>query len=97
MLILHIEHRVGDFDTWKRTAFDADPVGRARSGVRRYRVSRSVDDPNFVMIELEFGTTPEAEAMHAALQKLWRNPLAQIGGPTARIMEIMEANELHPV
>jgi len=93
MPVLHIEHRVGDFDTWKRTAFDADPVGRARSGVRRYRVSRSIDDPNFVMIDLEFGTTSEAEAMHTALQNLWRNPLAQIGGPTARIMETVEANE----
>jgi hypothetical protein len=97
MPILHIEHEVGDFDTWKRTAFDADPIGRARSGVRRYRVSRSVDDPNYVMIELEFATTSEAEAMHTALQKLWRNPLAQIGRPTARIMEIVEANELDPV
>ena len=93
MPILHIEHRVGDFDSWKRTAFDADPLGRARSGVRRYRVFRSVDDPNFVMIELEFGTKSEAEAMHAALQTLWRNPLAQIGGPTARIMETVDESE----
>lgn len=93
MPILHIEHRVGDFDTWKRNAFDADPIGRARSGVRRYRVSRCVDDPNFVMVELEFGTTSEAEAMHNALQNLWGNPLAQIGGPTVRIMETVDANE----
>ena len=93
MHTLHIEHRVGAYDTWKRTAFDADPVGRARSGVRRHRISRSVDDPNFVMIELEFETEAEAEVMHAALQKLWRNPLAQIGAPTARIVEIVDTKE----
>ncbi|MDQ2943934.1 MAG: hypothetical protein M3R21_09750 [Candidatus Dormibacteraeota bacterium] len=93
MPILHIEHQVGDFDTWKRNAFDADPIGRARSGVRRHRISRSTDDPNFVMIELEFNTKPEAEVMHAALRNLWRNPLAQIGGPTARIIETVEAKE----
>ena len=93
MPVLHIEHQVGDFDTWKRTAFDADPIGRVKSGVRRHRISRSVDDPNFVMIELEFNTRPEAEAMHTVLRNLWRNPLAQIGAPTARIIEILEAKE----
>ena len=93
MPTLHIEHRVGDYDTWKRTAFDADPVGRASSGVRRHRISRSVDDPNFVIIELEFETKPEAEVMHAALRKIWGNPLAPIGAPTARILEIVDTKE----
>ena len=89
----HIEHQVEDFDTWKRTAFDADPIGRVKSGVRRHRIARSVDDPNFVTIELEFDTKPEAEAMHTALRNLWRNPLARIEAPTARIIEIVEAKE----
>ena len=44
MTILRIEHPVRDFDIWKE-AFDADPVGRERSGVRRCRVMRPVDDP----------------------------------------------------
>lgn len=43
--ILRIEHRVPDYDQWKQ-AFDNDPVGRERMGVRRYRVLRSLDDPN---------------------------------------------------
>ena len=93
MPILHIEHQVGDFDKWKRTAFDADPIGRVRSGVRRHRLSRSLDDPNLVMIELEFDTQLEAEAMHTELRNLWRNPLAQIGTPRARIIEIVDAKE----
>ena len=35
--ILHIEHSVPDFGGWRKT-FDSDPLGREKSGVRRYRV-----------------------------------------------------------
>lgn len=51
MIILQIEHPVPSFEEWKR-AFDSDPVDRQRSGVRRYRILRPVDDPNFVVIDL---------------------------------------------
>ena len=90
MSVLHIEHKVADFVTWKRNAFDADPLGRAKSGVRRYRISRTAADPNDVIIDLEFDSVPEAEAMLAALRNLWRNPLVQIDSPTARILETIE-------
>ena len=93
MPILHIEHQVADFEGWKRNGFDADPVGRVKGGVRAHRISRAVDDPNYVAIELEFNTLPEAEAMHAALRNLWRNPLVTIGSPSARIMETVETIE----
>jgi hypothetical protein len=93
MPILHIEHQVADFEGWKRNGFDADPVGRVKGGVRAHRISRAVDDPNYVTIELEFNTLPEAEAMHAALRNLWRNPLVTIGSPSARIMETVEMIE----
>ena len=43
MHILRIEHAVPDFESWK-AAFDGDPIGRERSGVRRYRVMRASDD-----------------------------------------------------
>jgi hypothetical protein len=39
MYILRIEHPVPDYDTWK-ASFDSDPIGRERSGVRRYRILR---------------------------------------------------------
>lgn len=56
-----IEHRVPDFDGWKQ-AFNSDPAGRERLGVCRSQVLRSTDDPNRVMIDLEFNSTTEAEA-----------------------------------
>jgi hypothetical protein len=93
MPILYIEHPVADFDGWKRNAFDADPIGRAKSGVRRHRISRRADDPNYVFIEMEFDTMAEAEAMHIAVRGLWGNPLVEIGTPTARIVEIVEEKE----
>ncbi len=46
MVILQIEHPVPSFDAWKK-AFDSDPVNRKQSGVRRYRVLRPIDNPNY--------------------------------------------------
>jgi hypothetical protein len=93
MPIVRIEHPVPNFDGWK-AAFDSDPVGRERSGVRRYQILRSVDDPNFVMIDLEFDTKGEAEAFLAAMRQVW----SQVEGtimtkPQARIVEIVESKE----
>ncbi len=70
MYVLRIEHPVPDYDSWK-TAFESDPVGRERSGVRRYRILRPTDDPNYVMIDLEFDSESESEALLAAMRKVW--------------------------
>jgi len=53
MTILRIEHAVRNFDVWKKT-FDSDPLGRKKSGVWCYRILRPTDNPNYVMIDLEF-------------------------------------------
>lgn len=94
MHLLHIEHAVPDFLTWKKT-FDSDPIGRRRSGVRRYRIMRPVDDPRYVIIDLEFDTLAQAEAMDRALRQLWGQVEGKImqGGRT-RIIEVAEAAEL---
>jgi hypothetical protein len=69
-IMLRIEHTVSNFDSWK-TVFDSDPVGRQKSGVRRYRILRPTDDPNYVMIDLEFDGLKEAENFRSALRNLW--------------------------
>jgi hypothetical protein len=71
--ILRIEHRVPDYDRWKR-AFDSDPVGRERMGVRRYQVLRPIDDSNYVMIDLEFDSRKGAEDLLAAMREVWNAP-----------------------
>ena len=93
MPTLHIEHPTQDFATWKR-AFDSDPAGRQRSGVRRYRVSRAVDDPNYVMIDLEFDTREQAEGLLRAMQGIWGRADHQLTQrQQARIVDVVESIE----
>jgi hypothetical protein len=95
MPILQIEHAVRDFDRWKE-AFDNDPVGREQGGVRRYRILRATDDPNFVVIDLEFDGADEATAFQDKLHELWSGGATErlgLQSPQARIMEEVEAKE----
>lgn len=94
MIRLHIEHAVQDFDRWK-AAFDSDPVGRQQAGVRQFWVSRPVDNPNYAIIDLEFDTRQQAEALLAAMQDAWR----RVGGtlmqnPEWHLAEIVETKRL---
>jgi hypothetical protein len=54
--------------------------------VRRYRILRPTDDPNYVMIDLEFDSASEAEAVHSALRELWSR-VEVMHSPQARIVE----------
>jgi hypothetical protein len=88
--MLRIEHPVPDFDGWKK-AFDSDPVGREKSDVRRYRVLRPMDNPNYVMIDLEFDTASQAEALLAAMRVVWGRVEGTIMmNPQAKIVEAVE-------
>jgi len=94
MPILRIQHPVPSYEGWK-AAFDSDPVGRERSGVRRYQILRSLDDPNFVMIDLEFDTKSEADALLAAMREVWSRVQGSImSNPQAYIVEQVESKEL---
>jgi hypothetical protein len=94
MPTLRIEHAVPDFTRWKQ-AFDSDPADRKGSGVRRYQVSRSVDDPNFVMIDLEFDSLSEAEGLLATMRRVWSGDGQKVmRNPQARIVETVETIEL---
>ena len=95
MIILHIEHPIRDFATWKK-AFESDPAGRERSGVRRYQILRPVDDPNYVMIDLDFDSTTTAEAFLATMREVWQSAAAApalAGSPQTRIVEVVERKE----
>lgn len=94
--VLRVEHRVADYEAWKRDGFDGDPVGREQSGVRRYRVLRASDDPSLVAIELEFDSRSAAEAFAGALRELWGRVGETFGWrepPQARIYDLAAAEE----
>lgn len=95
MPTLQLEHPIRDFAMWK-AAFDRDPIDREGLGVRRHRVFRPLDDPNYVVVELEFDTTAEADACGVALRELWSSREAApalVGSPRVRIVETVEDRE----
>src|SRR5258708_28637007 len=76
MTTVHIENTVQDFDTWKAN-FDKYERFRAEQGVQSYRVSRSVTEPNEVLIDLELCDQMAAQAFLPKLEQIMRSPQAQ--------------------
>ena len=96
MHVLKIEYPIADYDTWK-AAFDRDLLDRKGSGVRRYRVLRPTDDPNYVMIDLDFDDASEAEAYLSALRRqvysTRETSPTSVGEPQTRTLEVVEPKE----
>jgi hypothetical protein len=95
MIILHIEHPIRDFAAWKK-AFESGSALRERSGVRCYQILRPVDDPNYVIIDLDFESQTAAEAFLGAMREVWQSATAaQVlgGSPQTRIVEVVERKE----
>ena len=93
MYKLCIEHPVPSYEKWKQ-AFDSDPVGREKMQVRRYQILRPVDNPNYVMIQLEFDTDSDADALLNAMRAVWSRVEGTImTNPKAQIVEIAETKE----
>jgi len=94
MPILQIEHPVRDFDAWK-AAFDSDPVGREQGGVRGYRIYQPLDDPNYVIVDLEFDNSVEADAFRLALREMWASVEAEglIADSRERLLDEVESRE----
>jgi hypothetical protein len=73
MATLHIQHPVTDFDTWT-AAFGRFAEARTKAGVRAQRVLRPVDDPKFVVIDLDFDNAADAQSFRGFLTtQIWAN------------------------
>lgn len=90
MPTLHIEHAITDFDVWAG-AFASFDEARRTAGVRDARVHQPVDDPKFVVVDLDFDTREEANAfLHFLETVVWQNPAnspALVGAPRALVLE----------
>jgi hypothetical protein len=94
MTILQIEHIISDFDVWKK-AFDSDPINRKKNGVVRYSILQPVDNPKYIMIDLEFNNLKNAEDSLLELQKLWGKVEGKlIMNPKTRIVNKIESVEV---
>lgn len=89
MPTLHIEHAITDFAQWN-AAFERFAEARTRSGVRAQRVQQPVDDPQYVVIDLDFDTADEARRFLGFLQtNIWSSPTnapALAGAPQTSIL-----------
>ncbi|XAS65673.1 hypothetical protein ACOM2C_02570 [Pseudarthrobacter sp. So.54] len=97
MITLQIEHRVRDFGMW-RSAFDSDPLNRQASGVRSYRISRPLDQQDYVMLEMDFDTQEAAVDFLGRLQNdTWKTGVTApslVGEPSTRIVETVAIEEV---
>ena len=89
MTTLHIRHAITDFDTWT-SAFNTFADARRNAGVRAYRVQRPVDDPAYVVIDLDFDSREAAESFRDLLNtKVWVPGVAPalVGTPETMVLE----------
>ena len=91
MFTLHIEPPISDFGTW-HAAFDGFADMRGRSGVRSHTIRQPVDDPAYVLIDLDFDSAARAEHFLDLLRtRVWTsrdNSPALAGTPLTRILEV---------
>ncbi len=90
MCTLLIEHSISDFDTWHE-AFGRFAARRKDGGVLRERIMQPVDDPHYVLIDLEFATVEAAQRFQQFLEtQVWSCPAnspALQGSPRSRIAD----------
>jgi hypothetical protein len=65
MPLLIIRHKVKDFANWK-TAYDAHAGARAKAGLTNGRVTRSVDDPNELVLIFDAADLEQAKTFGAS-------------------------------
>lgn len=96
MTTVRIVNTVRDFDEWK-TVFDKFDRFRAEKGTRAYRVSRQVDDPNNVVVDLDFDSLEEATGFSTALERIWQTPQSReqmVAHESPRLYEVVEQRAL---
>jgi len=87
MARLHAEFTVGDYGQWK-TMFENDPAGRQAGGVRSYQISRGVQDPDHVLLDMDFDDAATASAFLERLRPVWASaPAGAIQSPTGIVVE----------
>jgi hypothetical protein len=91
-LIILVQHRVHDFASWKPVFEEQGGLVRTRHGATGYRLYQSLDDPNDVVVSVEFPAEERARSFLAdpALKEEMEQAGVQ-GQPTVVLCEEVEA------
>ncbi|HEU5416597.1 MAG TPA: hypothetical protein VFV41_02815 [Streptosporangiaceae bacterium] len=96
MVTLRIEHPIRDYELWQ-SAFDRFARARQQAGVRGYVIRRPAGDPDYLMIDLEFGSAEQAAGFAEFLQtRVWSSPgssPALAGVPVTRILDVVRTGK----
>ena len=76
--------RVQDVVGW-RAIFDQGPVGRAQHGVTRHWLDQDCEDPNHLMLSLEFPSAEQAKVFSKALEPVWEGRVSGRPGCLSRL------------
>jgi hypothetical protein len=92
MTTLRIEHAITDYQLWRK-AFDGFAEARAQAGVRSFAIRLPADDPQYLMLDLEFDSVGLAQAFADFLtQHVWSSPASSpglAGLPQTRILDLL--------
>jgi hypothetical protein len=91
MATLRVEHQIHDYESWQEV-FDSFAEARTNAGVRSFAIRQPLDDPKYLMLDLEFATTGQAEMFASFLHEhVWSAPSsspALAGVPQTRILDL---------
>ena len=94
MPTLHIEHAISDLATWLG-AFNQFADARRDAGVTAQRIHQPVDDAKYIVVQLDFDTSEDAERFKDFLESVvWKSQELSpglAGTPRARILREVEA------
>ena len=97
MATLRIEHEIHDYESWQE-AFDSFAEARTNAGVSSFAIRQPMDDPKYLMLDLEFPTTGQAEAFAAFLhEQVWSSPAsspALAGAAQTRILDLRRSGQM---
>ena len=87
MTVLAVRHTVSDFATWK-TGFDNHSASRKEHGATHDQVLQSVEDPNNLLVLIDFESVADAQAFanDPALEEAM-SKAGVIGAPDISIRE----------
>ena len=91
-MILLVQHRVREFASWKPIFDEQGSIIRIRHGATRHWLYRSLDDPNDVVVSIEFPEEERARSFVAdpALREEMERAGVQ-GQPTVTLCEEVDA------